>query len=164
LTDAAGQIVKWYGMNTDIDDRKRAEVALRAHERRFRLIVDGLPAQASLRAPEDNLEFVNRQFLEYSGATLDQLQSRSWHDTWHPDDRARARAAWTEALATGHPCDVVGRRRRADGVHRWFHMRGQLVLLQSRPDRFARHASRTRGRTEPSGELRCLHQRPTHTH
>ena len=33
LRDESGSIVKWYGVNTDIEDRKRAEEALRASER-----------------------------------------------------------------------------------------------------------------------------------
>jgi PAS domain S-box-containing protein len=36
LRDEAGNIVKWYGSSTDIEDRKRSEVALRESEQRFR--------------------------------------------------------------------------------------------------------------------------------
>jgi PAS domain S-box-containing protein len=36
LRDELGNIVKWYGSSTDIEDRKRAEVALRESEERFR--------------------------------------------------------------------------------------------------------------------------------
>ena len=36
LRDDAGNIVKWYGSSTDIEDRKRAEEALRESEQRFR--------------------------------------------------------------------------------------------------------------------------------
>jgi len=36
LHDEAGNIVKWYGSSTDIEDRKRAEEALRESEQRFR--------------------------------------------------------------------------------------------------------------------------------
>jgi PAS domain S-box-containing protein len=36
LRDEAGNIVKWYGSSTDIEDRKRTEVALRESEQRFR--------------------------------------------------------------------------------------------------------------------------------
>jgi PAS domain S-box-containing protein len=36
LRDEAGNIVKWYGSSTDIEDLKRAEVALRESEQRFR--------------------------------------------------------------------------------------------------------------------------------
>jgi PAS domain-containing protein len=43
LLEGSGRVVKWYGTNTDIDDRKRAEEALRATERELRLIVDSIP-------------------------------------------------------------------------------------------------------------------------
>jgi PAS domain S-box-containing protein len=36
LRDQSGNIVKWYGSSTDIEDRKRAEDALRGSEQRFR--------------------------------------------------------------------------------------------------------------------------------
>ena len=36
LRDESGNIVTWYGSSTDIEDRKRAEVALRESEQRFR--------------------------------------------------------------------------------------------------------------------------------
>jgi PAS domain S-box-containing protein len=36
LRDQSGNIVKWYGSSTDIEDRKRAEEALRESEQRFR--------------------------------------------------------------------------------------------------------------------------------
>jgi PAS domain S-box-containing protein len=36
LRDELGNIVKWYGSSTDIDDRKRTEEALRQSEQRFR--------------------------------------------------------------------------------------------------------------------------------
>jgi PAS domain S-box-containing protein len=36
LRDQSGSIVKWYGSSTDIEDRKRAEEALRESEQRFR--------------------------------------------------------------------------------------------------------------------------------
>jgi len=36
LRDQSGKIVKWYGSSTDIEDRKRAEEALRESEQRFR--------------------------------------------------------------------------------------------------------------------------------
>src|SRR5882762_9064267 len=36
LRDELGNIVKWYGSSTDIEDRKRTEEALRASEQRFR--------------------------------------------------------------------------------------------------------------------------------
>jgi PAS domain S-box-containing protein len=95
-----------------------------AREGRFRLIVDGLPALITLRTPAGDLEFANRQYLEYFGTTLEKLKKSAWGENFHPDDRADVLAAWRGAVETGLPCDVECRRRRADGVYRWFQMRG----------------------------------------
>ncbi|HMJ30589.1 MAG TPA: PAS domain-containing protein [Xanthobacteraceae bacterium] len=123
LAHASGQVVKWCGMNIDIDDRRRAEEVLRAHERRFRSIVDGFPALVALRTPAGNLEYANRRYLEYFGATLEKLKRSAGGDDFHPDDLAEVLAAWREAAETGLPCDIEC-RHRAGGVYRWFHMHG----------------------------------------
>ncbi|MEJ0067023.1 MAG: PAS domain-containing protein [Caulobacteraceae bacterium] len=76
LADPSGAIVKWCGVNTDIEDRKRAEEAVRLYERRAQMIVDGLPAIVTLMTPDGELENANRHMLDYFGETLDVLKSR----------------------------------------------------------------------------------------
>jgi len=61
-------------MSIDVEDRRRAEEALRAREGRFRLIVDAF-RPVTLRTPTGDLEFANRRYLEYFGATLEQLKA-----------------------------------------------------------------------------------------
>src|SRR5580698_3278212 len=39
LRNSSGKVVRWYGTNTDLEDRKRAEEAVRANEKSLRLIV-----------------------------------------------------------------------------------------------------------------------------
>jgi PAS domain S-box-containing protein len=124
LTDATGTIVKWCGIAVDIDDRRQAEDAMRAREGRFRSIVDEIPALITLMTPAGDLEFVNRQVVDYFGAPLEQLQAWPMGDTFHPDDRAGVRAAWRKSVETGQAFDFEGRRRRADGAYRWFQVRG----------------------------------------
>ncbi len=41
--DAAGQIVRWFGTSTDIDDQKRTEAALRESEERYRALLRNFP-------------------------------------------------------------------------------------------------------------------------
>src|SRR2546421_7342587 len=74
LCDAAGQVVKWYGVITDIDDRKRAEEALRARELSFRLIVDSIPAPVAVTTPSGEVEGVNQPTLEYFGKTFEEVK------------------------------------------------------------------------------------------
>jgi PAS domain S-box-containing protein len=40
--DSDGRVVEWFGTSTDIEDRKRAEDALRASEQNLRLMINGL--------------------------------------------------------------------------------------------------------------------------
>src|SRR5437879_4722663 len=48
LRDAQGTIVKWYGTNTDIDDRKRAEALLAAENQILEMVATGMPLAAIL--------------------------------------------------------------------------------------------------------------------
>jgi PAS domain S-box-containing protein len=121
--DASGQVVKWCGLSTDIDDRMQAEEALRARGSRFRLIVDGLPVLLSTATPNGELEHANRHYLDYFGATLEELKAREAPQNLHPDDQERVRSARRAAIDTGQPYEIECRRRRADGVYRWFYLR-----------------------------------------
>ena len=74
LRDTSGHIVRWCVLLTDIDERKRAEDALRESERESRLIVDSIPGLVATFTPAGEVEFVNRQVLEYFGKTLEELK------------------------------------------------------------------------------------------
>jgi PAS domain S-box-containing protein len=124
LTDASGQVTKWCGLNIDIEETRQVEEALHARESHFRLIFDGLPALIILMNPDGDLLRANRHCLEFFRATLEELQGRGQVHSYHPDDRPRVLAAWKKSLETGQPYLSEGRRRRADGVYRWFHTRG----------------------------------------
>jgi PAS domain S-box-containing protein len=50
LRDEAGQVVKWYGQNTDIDDRKQAETLLAGEKRLLEMMADGCSLTLILEA------------------------------------------------------------------------------------------------------------------
>ena len=78
LESPAGEVTRQL---TDIDERKRAEDALRESERESRLIVDSIPGLVAVFAPTGEVEFVNRQVLEYFGRTLEEL--KHWEPRRH---------------------------------------------------------------------------------
>jgi formate hydrogenlyase transcriptional activator len=124
VRDLDGNLIRWHGTNTDIEDRKRAEEALRHSEEQFRLVVDGIAGHIAVMTPKGEVEFVNQRGLDYFGKTLKELKGWSTSDAVHPDDLPRAVAAWRHSVETGDPYDVDYRLRRADGAYRWFHARG----------------------------------------
>lgn len=127
LRDDSGKIVKWYGNAVDIDDRKRAEEALRASELSWREIVDSIPGLVATLNSTGEVEFINRQVLEYFGKPSAELKSWALIGTVHPDDLPRVLDARTKAIKTGQIYESVHRCQRADGVFRWFQVRGLPV-------------------------------------
>ena len=92
-------------------------------EQSLLLILDTIPALVSTWTPSGELEYVNRRFLEFVGMPGDNLVKL--HSTMHADDRERAATTWTRSVETGEPFDIRYRVRRADGVYRWLHTRGE---------------------------------------
>src|SRR5216684_4113521 len=123
--DIEDQITGWYMVLTDIDDRKRAEEALRASEQTLRLIFDSIPGFISTQSPAGEIEVINRQTLEYFGKTAEELKKWATGDAVHPDDVHRMIDAWRRAIETGQPVELEHRSRGADGVYRWFLLRGR---------------------------------------
>ena len=127
LRDASGQIIRWYGTNVDIEDRKRGEDALRVRELTWRQIVDNIPGCVATTSAMGEVEFLNRQTLAYFGKTPEELKDWALIDAVHPDDLPRVVAKHAESIETGETYEVEHRCRRADGVYRWFQVRGLPV-------------------------------------
>ena len=91
-------------------------------ERRFRAMADSTPALIWADGPGGRRLFVNRGWLEFTGAEPATDLGLAWRERIHPADRAhydRVRAA-----AAGGPFEVEYRLRAANGHHRWVLDRG----------------------------------------
>ncbi|HEY6446913.1 MAG TPA: PAS domain S-box protein [Acidobacteriaceae bacterium] len=120
VRNADGYITGWYVLLTDIEDRKRAEDALRASETNLREILDSIPGLVCTLSPAGEMELTNRPFLQYFGKTLEELKDWGNSDAVHPDDLPGVRLEFTNSITTGAPYYTEHRCRRADGVYRWF--------------------------------------------
>jgi PAS domain S-box-containing protein len=122
--DSSGALVKWCGVNTDIEDLKRVEAVARTHERRFRSIIEGLPSIVTLMTPDGDFAYGNQRMIDYLGAPFDELKERSTTQSFHPDDRPEVDRLWRHSVNTGEPYDHEARLKGGDGIYRWFHTRG----------------------------------------
>jgi len=127
LRDESGNIVRWYGTNTDIEDRKQVEENLQARELSWRQIVDNIPGLVATTGAGGEVEFLNRQTLEYFGKTNEDLKNWSLIGVVHPDDLPRVIEARTKSIEAAQIYEIEHRCRRADGVYRWFQVRGVPV-------------------------------------
>ena len=67
LKDAGGQVVQWFGTNTDVEELRRADQALRESERQLRLIADTAPVLIAHCDREARYKFVNEPYAARFG-------------------------------------------------------------------------------------------------
>lgn len=132
VRDAAGDIVRWYGTNTDVHDAKLAADALRASNERFRLLTEAVPQMVWTADPRGEVTSFNHRWDEYTGASLAAGHTQAWaNNPVHPEDADRVRAGWQLAVAQGAESYSAEfrLRRAADGEYRW--MLSAAVPLRS---------------------------------
>lgn len=121
LRDEQGKIVKWYGANTDIEDRKGAQEALAANERDLRSIIDTIPTHIYVLDTDGSVQHVNQAVMDYTGLTLEDVQQEDYRDrVIHPEDFKRVRAGRAAALRRTEPFSTEQRVLGIDGQYRWF--------------------------------------------
>jgi PAS domain S-box-containing protein len=123
--DENGKIIKWYGSAYDIEDRKRAEDALRESEYRLRQIIETVPGLLWSLAPDGEPTYFNQRFLDYFGKPFEDFKHGGWLALIHPDDVPETERTFSHAIQTGSSYQGVLRFRRADGEYRWHEGRGE---------------------------------------
>ena len=123
LRDESGNIVRWYGTCTDIDDLKRAQAAATAADVQLRRIIDTIPVLAWCNLPHGSNEFLNQRWQDYSGLSQQEASGWGWQVAFHPDDLPRLMDRWRVCLSSGEADEVEARLRSRDGVYRWFLIR-----------------------------------------
>src|SRR3954466_3169224 len=74
--------------------------------------------------PDGRNIYFNQQWVTYTGLTLEESHGEGWIIPFHPDDRQRAWEAWQRATRYRDTYALECRLRRADGVYRWWLVRG----------------------------------------
>jgi PAS domain S-box-containing protein len=131
LRDPAGSIRRWCVLLTDVDDRQRAEDALRERERSLRIAIDTIPALAWSAHPDGSAEFFNQHYLDYVGHSAERLRDWGWTALVHPGDVSGLAAAWQRIMASGVSGETEARLRRHDGEYRWFLQRASPLRDES---------------------------------
>jgi PAS domain S-box-containing protein len=114
-----GNPTRLRGVMTDITESRMAQQSLAESEERFRKMADSAPVLIWAHDQTGQVTYVNKQALEYSGRTFDQLMGRGWMDLAHADDRERVVSVVMAAVASQREYQMEFRQRRADGEFRW---------------------------------------------
>ena len=135
MRGANGEILKWFGTCTDIEEIKNAEAALqervaerttalRESEERFRMMANAMPQLAWIANADGWLHWYNQRWYEYTGTTPEQMEGWGWQRVHDPVELPKVLAQWKASIETGKPFEMTFPLRRADGVFRLFLTRG----------------------------------------
>lgn len=119
IYDAAGNPIHLVGLTEDIDERHKAEAALKESEARFRFMAEYMPPKVYTATPDGIVDYLSPQWMAYTGLHTKDMNYTEWNRTVHPDDLQDNVISWQRSIETGEPFYFEHRLRRADGEYRW---------------------------------------------
>jgi PAS domain S-box-containing protein len=115
----------------EVSERRKAEAQLRKLEKRYRTLVEGIPA-VTFMAPMDGGPgelYVSPQIEELLGFSQREWLENPilWYTQLHPDDQGRWHEEFSRTVAAGEPFRSIYRFIAQDGRVVWVHGEAQLV-------------------------------------
>jgi PAS domain S-box-containing protein len=97
-------------------------------------MAESMPQKIFTTTPTGETNYLNRQWMEFTGLSVEELQNWNWTQVIHPDDIEENVRIWRHSVETGEAFLFQHRCRRADGVYKW-------------------HLSRAHAMRDPSGKI-----------
>ncbi|MGA2712665.1 MAG: PAS domain S-box protein [Bryobacteraceae bacterium] len=128
VRDSKGEIVNWYGTNTDIEDRRTAEVSLQASEDRWKRVFENSAVGIALTDLKGRFENTNAAYQNLVGYTEDELRKLTFLDITAEEFEEQNRALAVDLLErTRQQFDIEKQYRRKDGTLIWVRNNVSLV-------------------------------------
>lgn len=103
----------------DVTQRHIVEQQLHRSAEQFRQLADAMPHIVWTAGPDGQIEFMNRQWTEFTGLPAT-VGNAGWGEILHPDDRLPAREQWLVSLQKGVPFEMPLRLlQRSQRTYRW---------------------------------------------
>ena len=103
----------------DITEAKRAELAKRESEDRFRLVANAAPVMIWMSDPDKLCNYFNQRWLEFTGRSSEQELGNGWAQGVHSEDLHRCWKTYAESFDRRESFEMQYRLRRRDGEYRW---------------------------------------------
>jgi len=137
LRDRSGKVAKWYGTNTDLEERKRAEEALRKSEERWRSVFENSAIGVAVTDLNARYLATNNVYQTIVGYTEEELRALDFLSLTHEDYREANWVLITELVeGKRRQFQIEKKYRRKDGSLVWVSNNVSLVPGTERVPRF----------------------------
>ncbi|HTA43885.1 MAG TPA: PAS domain S-box protein [Bryobacteraceae bacterium] len=137
LRDETGKVVRWYGTAIDIEDRKRAEQALRKSEERWKSVFENSAIGVALTDLDGRFLATNHVYQTLVGYAEEELRALSFLEITHEDYRGANWGLITELLeGKRRQFQIEKKYQRKDGSSIWVSNNVSLVPGTERVPRF----------------------------
>jgi len=130
--DAAGKPLRLVGVIQDVTEQRLARREAEENAAQFLTLAQSLPNHVWTAAPDGRLDWFNERFYEYTGATPESFEGRSWAESVHPEDLSGLLERWQRSLASGDTFEAEFRLHRHDGAYHWHLARALAVRDEQR--------------------------------
>jgi len=114
--DAKGNVVGTIRVHTDITEKRRAELALRESEARYRLLAEHATDMISRHTPDGRFLYASPASRVLLGYGPEELVGTRSAELVHPEDRSALDSSRSAVLSSGTAAALTFRMRRKDGT------------------------------------------------
>jgi PAS domain S-box-containing protein len=111
---------RFFGVVSDITNRKRREESLSEREEQFRSLADAMPQLVWMADPDGYVRWFNERWYDYTGATAEQNCGWGWQSVHDSKFLPEVVERWKRSLRSGDPFEMVFPLRGKDGKYRPF--------------------------------------------
>jgi PAS domain S-box-containing protein len=134
VRDRSRNTLYYEGVVTDITKQKNAENALTEAEKRYRMLVENLPAVVFMDNFHDDQSayYMSPRLYDLLGYTPQEWQAGNylWEKSLHPEDRERVLGEDIRTNQTGEPFRIEYRLRHRDGHYVWIKEDATIVRAE----------------------------------
>ncbi|CAN5254306.1 PAS domain S-box protein [soil metagenome] len=112
---------------TDITESKESQQKIAASENQFRTFADSIQNLAWIAHGDGWIYWYNKQWYDYTGTTLEEMQGWGWQKVHHPEHVQKITEISKELWKKDEPFELTFPLRRHDGEYRWFLTRAYPV-------------------------------------
>ncbi|WP_348261203.1 PAS domain S-box protein [Telmatobacter sp. DSM 110680] len=98
---------RFFGVVSDITDRKRLEESLSEREQEFRSLANSMPQLVWMAGPDGYVHWFNERWYDYTGTTAEQNCGWGWQSALDPGYLPQLIARWTKSLESGEPFEMI---------------------------------------------------------